>query len=112
MAERHKGSSATRTSEDARVACACCSRAMLPEVMRSEDVAAVLGLASPSAARRRMNTGGLGRVVKKGRRIYILRDEFLAALRAAQEDPATRQPPDWAQHLRRGPQTGAAQLTA
>ena len=89
-------------SDAARQSCRCCSRAMLPAILHAEDVAHVLGLKSASAARRQMRSGRLGRILKIGNRLMIMRAEFLAAAEAAQYDPATSSAPHYARGLRRG----------
>ncbi len=52
----------------------------LPVVLFSADVGRVLGK-TPCSALRGMKAGRYGRAGKDGRRWYVLRDDFLAALR-------------------------------
>lgn len=56
-------------------------RADLPEVLFVQDLCAVLGGISPSAARRAVHRGECGPYLEIGRRLAVLRDSFLSALR-------------------------------
>lgn len=56
-------------------------RAILPEVCAAEDVAVALRV-RVSAARKRMLSGDCGPCCRMGRRLVILREDFLAAIRA------------------------------
>jgi len=78
-------------------------RTDLPAILLAEDVAAVFGLASASAARRLMKSGVLGRVFYVGRRLCIRREILLRAIERLEVDPLVdREPPYWARHLRQG----------
>ncbi|MBI3272219.1 MAG: hypothetical protein HYZ53_24720 [Planctomycetes bacterium] len=61
-------------------------RALLPEVLLSEDLALALGV-SPSAARRAVLRGQCGPYVRLGRRLCVRRPAFLAALEARETTP-------------------------
>jgi hypothetical protein len=54
-------------------------RASLPEVMHSEDVALALGISNASA-QRGMRLGKYGLSFKPGKRLLVLRKDFMAAL--------------------------------
>lgn len=61
-------------------------RARLPEVLRVEDVAAVLGVKA-SAARKAVARGDCGPFVRLGRRMLVRRESFLASLAARESAP-------------------------
>lgn len=69
-------------------------RGALAEVLFIPDLCAVLGGISPSAARRAVHRGECGPYLEFGRRLAVLRDSFLAALKAREVTaaPATTRP--------------------
>lgn len=69
-------------------------RADLPEILFVQDLCAVLGGISPSAVRRAVHRGECGPFIEIGRRLAVLRDSFLSALRAREVTvgPATARP--------------------
>lgn len=67
-------------------------RTDLPAVMLAEDVARVLGLKSASAARRAILRGECGPYLRRGRRLLLRREAFLAAFREREVDPANPSP--------------------
>ena len=101
---RHKRTEKRKPPEE-REHCRCrdCLRIWLPEVLKAEDVAAVFGLESASAARRLMRSGALGPIFKIGRRWFIRRDALLKTIESREGYPlADREPLPWEKHLRRG----------
>lgn len=72
-------------------------RALLPELMNTEDVAVALGVSLPTA-RRAMLRGDLGSTFFVGRRRYVRRAELLAAIEDLERAPAG-EAPVWAQRV-------------
>ena len=64
-------------------------RRWLPAILGAEDVAVALDVPI-STARDWMRGGLVGRTRRIGRRVYVIREEFLAALDAADSDRGLR----------------------
>lgn len=60
------------------------ARAAWPKLLGAKDIAAILGL-ELSAVRRRVTRSDFGRAFHIGRRVHVLREDFMAALRALRE---------------------------
>lgn len=58
-------------------------RALLPELMATEDVALALCMGVRSA-RRYLRAGWLGPTIQLGRRVFLRREAFIAALKRAE----------------------------
>ena len=67
-------------------------RALIPELLRAEDVATILGV-SAQRARERISSGSLGPHLRFGRRLYIRKASFLAAIQAAEIAPPPGESP-------------------
>ena len=65
---------------------------LLPEILKAEDVQRALGLGTLSGARRAIVSGRCGSYVRSGRRLLVLRADFLEHLRSEAVDPAARRP--------------------
>ena len=77
-------------------------RAILPEVLDAGDVTLALGYKSRSAGRRAILRGDCGPFVRQGRKLLVLRTDFLRALEERREHPTpepTPEPPDWARKI-------------
>ena len=80
------------------------ARSELPLVLLTEDVAAVLGLQTASAARRCILRGEVGPYIRRGRRLLLRREAFLEALRQREVHPGESRPrgalrPKWAPRM-------------
>ena len=86
----------------------------IPEILMVEHVGQVLGLKT-SAARAAVSSGKLGAFVRLGKRLYLRREVFLAALQAREVQPPApftapvppRPNPDFVELLRRRPRLPA-----